>query len=264
MIGALGCGLIISCAPAASDGALPTSSSTTKTHSETTWPTTTADATTTTTQSVKSSLAAAPVGDGVDVTAAVGQGVALFSSDVPSSLDDLLLWGTVVEPAPELVPGGFQIPIAHLVKLDPEGSRLLVGLNIGRGGCDVVSQASTEVDGDVVRIEVLVGPYGDLAAGCDQRFGEISVMFLDVEGGIGSRRLEIDDCLYRDLEHCGPVDGMSGDDLPLANSALVGCVPRFWLAVATHERIAEPMTICDAESLRRDYLGLLDEWHLEP
>ena len=126
-----------------------------------------------TTKSVESSVAPAPIGDGVDVTAAVGQGVALFSSDVPSSLDDLLLWGTVVEPAPELVPGGWQIPIAHLVKLDPEGARLLVGLNIGRGGCDVVSRASTEVD-------------------------------------------------------------------------------------------EEPMTICDAESLRRDYLGLLDDWHREP
>jgi hypothetical protein len=68
----------------------------------------------------------------------------------------------------------------------------------------------------------------------------------------------------RDLENCGPVDGLSGDDLPLANSALVGCVPRFWLTEATHERIEEPMTICDAEGLRRDYLGLLDDWHLEP
>ena len=126
-------------------------------------------------------------------------------------------------------------------------------------------QASTEIDGDVVRIEVLVGPYGDFASACDQRLGEISVMFLDVEGGIGSRRIEIDNCQYRDLENCGPVDGLSSDDLPLANSALVGCVPRFWLTESPmHERIEEPMTICDAESLRRDYLGLLDDWHLEP
>lgn len=188
----------------------------------------------------------------------------MFSSDVPSSLDDLLLWGTVVEPAPDLVPWGLQIPIAHLVKLDPQGTRLLVGLNIGRGGCDVVANASTEVDGDVIRIEVLVGPYGDFASACDQRLGEISVMFLGVEGGIGSRRIDIDNCQYDDLENCGPVDGLSGDDLPLANSALVGCVPRFWLTEATHERIEEPMTICDADSLRRDYVGLLDDWHLEP
>lgn len=109
-----------------------------------------------------------------------------------------------------------------------------------------------------------MGPYGDFASACDQRLGEISFMFVDAKGGIGSRRIEIDNCQYRDVEKCGPVDGRWGDDLPLANSALVGCAPRCWLTESMHVRIEERMRICDAESIRRDYLGLLDDWHLDP
>jgi hypothetical protein len=191
--------------------------------------------------------------------------LALFSSPTPTSLDALLLWGSVVEPAPELVPEAEQLPIAHVVKLDPQGHRLVVGLNVGRGGCDVLARASAVVTGDIVRLEALVGPYADLTAGCEQRFGEISLVLVEVDGGIGSRQIEINNCGPAPLGpgQCGPIDGLTGDDLPLARSGLVGCVPSFWLTDAIHERIEASLEVCDAHSLHRDYLGLLDEWQAD-
>lgn len=244
------CPLCATCLLSTSCGATPT------TAPPTTAPPTTAPPTTATSLAPVS----APVDSLVDtqVDAQVGQGILFFNTDEPD-VDGIFLGGIVVEPTPGLVSKSSGARVDHIARLDQQGSRLVISLNSTQGPCFQIAQVSIELTETTAKLSVQAGSFDDhpQGLGCENGPAGASIVFVDVPGGIGSRTIDVTDCVPADPS-CGAADGLTLEEIPLVRSVLVGCVPPQFMAHYTHDRLLDLITICDEETLAEDYLGMIE------